>query len=130
MKQTDFHHTHMHWSIMTGQDAIDEMIEKSEREGREPTREEVREAMSGRELDIQAPEGLEDGVYDFTLKRWPEDPTPHRGIAVQAGNFLPHTTASAIWLAQVLKPEENRFEFLHIDDIRWREDHFEVLLGG
>ena len=86
--------------------------------------------MSARELDIQEPEGIEDGIHDFILKRWPEDPTRHRGVAVQAGRFLPHATASAIWLAQVQRMGPGGSGHIYIEGLEWKGDHFEVFLGS
>ena len=99
-------------------------------EGRQPSREEVHQALGQQELDLLAPGCLQDGLYDFTILDRPEDPTRHRGIAVQAGRFLPHTSASAIWLAQVQRMETDRSGHTYIEDLAWKGDHFEVFLGS
>ena len=130
MIHREFHHPVMRWSIYTREADLTGLEELCRQEGRQPSLEEVLKALGSQELDLEAPGCLRDGLYDFIILEQPPDPTRHRGVAVQAGRFMPHTTASAIWLAQVRRTGSGRPGHVYIEELEWKGDHFQVFLGS
>ena len=85
------------------------------------------------------PRGRPDGFHDFTIGQEGEESPAFTGILVQNGKFAPHTSASAIYLAQCRREGVaalnwgRRVVWVHhrfIEALEWRGDHFRVSLGS
>ena len=97
------------------------------------------EAHLAQELELDAPQGAPDGFHDFTIGQEGEESPAFTGILVQNGKFAPHTSASAIYLAQCRREGVaalnwgRRVVWVHhrfIEALEWRGDHFRVSLGS
>ena len=145
MRLGSFHHPVMHWS-MYDETAADLEEQRIKQEGRwhddylesPEGRERCRRAPLQQEMELEA-QGAPDGIHEFVIGRRGEESPTLQGILVQDGKFLPHPTASAIYLAQVqLEGKEitnwgRRVMWVHhrfIEEITWEGDRFRVIMGS
>ena len=99
---------------------------------REPDTEEIEWAYGNLELDLEAPDGVPNGIHDFTVDG--DDSRVFHGIVVEEGKFDPHMSAHAVYLAQVARHGRAQLAPMYIRLLEWRwldlyHGRFQVLVG-
>ena len=136
----DFNHPAMVWSMYDDSShraAIDQIsatippgADEDEAEAIfESNRNLLKEAYDNQLLKLEAPEGLPDGLYKFSIPQNPGISTGY-GVVIRDGRFEPELTSHAIFLAQAGHHQSPSFDHVYIERLLWNGDFFEVSIGS
>ena len=131
MRIGEFHHPVMRWS-MYNSSPVDRLYDDWQERGMEMDGNVAfamafSRAYDAQELELDAPHGMEDGIYDFRVEK---RTVVFNGIVVKDGKFDPLLTAHAIYMAQYEFFGSSRFDHVYIEAIRWDGFRFEVTIGS
>ena len=133
----DLKHPVMRWS-MYDTSSYDSMVDRLVNEGKlteeneDEFRETFRRAHLALPLELDAPGGMDDGVYDFNFRYEPDSDITYHGVVIRDGHFDPEMTAHAIYLAQVRRFGSTRFDHVYIESLTWNTESatFMVCIGS
>ena len=133
----DLNHPVMRWS-MYDTSSYDSMVDRLVNEGKltEDNEDEFREtfckAHLSLPLELDAPGGMDDGVYNFNFQYERDAGITYHGVVIRGGHFDPEMTAHAIYLAQVQRFGSTRFDHVYIESLTWsaKSETFMVCIGS